>query len=153
VLNPTSKTRDFWGGALVTLLGLGAMLEASTYRLGTLGRMGPGFFPIAVGAVLALVGLCLMISARFAAAEPRSVALAPEWRGWLLICLGIVSFVLVGRYGGLLPATFAIVFISALADRANSIATATVLALALVAVCVVIFWWFLRIQLPLFRWG
>ena len=60
---------------------------------------------------------------------------------------------MLGKYGGLVPATFAIVFISALADRQNTIVAATVLALATVAICIVVFWWALRMNSPLFGWG
>jgi hypothetical protein len=61
--------------------------------------------------------------------------------------------VLVGKFGGLLPATFAIVFIAALGDRDNSIQSAAVLASAMCAICIVVFWWALQLQLPLFQWG
>ncbi|MEJ0045599.1 MAG: hypothetical protein WDN04_05275 [Rhodospirillales bacterium] len=45
--------------------------------------------------------------------------LAPEWRGWICIVASVLAFVVLGKYGGLLPATFAIVFIAALGDRDN----------------------------------
>jgi hypothetical protein len=77
----------------------------------------------------------------------------PEWRGWFCIGASIVAFVALGKYGGLLPATFAIVFISALGDRQNTVASVAVLALACAVVCVVVFWWALQIQFPLFQWG
>ncbi|MEJ1978683.1 MAG: tripartite tricarboxylate transporter TctB family protein [Acetobacteraceae bacterium] len=152
--NLTGKAnRDYWGGALMVLLGLGAMLQGSHYRVGTVGHMGPGFFPMALGAILAFVGLCLIVAARLAAPAAASARPAPEWRAWILICLSIVTFAVVGTYGGLLPATFAIVFISALADRSNTILNALVLSLAIEGVCVVVFWWLLQVQFPLFRWG
>jgi len=45
------------------------------------------------------------------------------------------------------------VFISALGDRDNTWKKALLLSLAIVVVAVVVFWWALQIQLPLFRWG
>ena len=74
-------------------------------------------------------------------------------RSWLCICTGIVAFIVIGEYGGLLPATFAIVFISALGDRQNSLLTAVLLALFMTLICFVVFWWLLQVQFPLFRWG
>jgi hypothetical protein len=79
--------------------------------------------------------------------------LRPEWRGWFCICASIVAFVVLGNYGGLLPASFATVFIAALGDRKNSLAAALALAAAMTLVCFVVFWWLLRLQLPLFQWG
>ena len=143
---------DYYGGALMMLVGLGAAFMGVRYRTGDLRHMGPGFFPVAVGVIVAFMGVLIALSARGQAVE-EGEALAPEWRGWICIVLGIVAFVVLGRYGGLLPATFAIVFISALGDRDNSIKSAALLALAMCVVCTVVFWWALQLQLPLFTWG
>lgn len=147
------SNRDYYGGALMFLLGLGAILQGRTYSIGTLSRMGPGFFPVALGVILALAGAAIAISARFAERESEDKALPPEWRGWACISLSIVAFVVLGKYGGLVPATFAIVFISALGDRENTVKGALVLALAIIVICLVVFWWALRMQFPLFGWG
>jgi Tripartite tricarboxylate transporter TctB family len=147
------SNQDYYGGVLMILLGLGAILQGRTYSIGSLSRMGPGFFPVALGAILALVGLAIVIRARFAEHESEGKVLPPEWRGWFCISLSIVAFVVLGKYGGLLPATFAIVFISALADRQNTILSATILALAICLIAVVVFWWALQMQFPLFGWG
>ena len=79
--------------------------------------------------------------------------LRPEWRSWFLICLSIATFIVLARYIGLAIATFAIVFISAMADRTNTWRSASALALAMVVFGIVVFWWALQIQLPLFKWG
>lgn len=149
----TPRNKDLAGGALMMLLGLGAIFQGATYPIGTLSRMGPGFFPVALGAILTATGTAIAVSARFALPERDAQSLPPEWRGWLCICGSIVAFVVVGRFGGLVPATFAIVFISALGDRQNTIGNALVLALSIIAVSVIVFWWALKLQLPLFGWG
>jgi high-affinity Fe2+/Pb2+ permease len=64
-----------------------------------------------------------------------------------------VAFIVLGEYGGLVPATFAIVFISALGDRNNSLKQAFWLSAGMVVIAVVIFWWALQMQFDLFRWG
>ncbi len=150
-VNPSN--RDYYGGALMILIGLGAVLQGRLYPIGTLSRMGPGFFPVALGAILAFTGLAIIATARFTATTPEAAPLPPEWRGWLCIGLSIVAFVVLGKYGGLVPATFAIVFISALADRENTLLAATVLALGTVAVSIVVFWWALQMNFALFGWG
>jgi Tripartite tricarboxylate transporter TctB family len=147
------SNKDYFGGALMFLIGVVAIVVGRTYPVGTLGRMGPGFFPVALGVILALAGLAIATSARFAEHKAAKKALPPEWRGWICICLSIVAFVVLGKYGGLVPATFAIVFISAMADRQNTIKSAIILALAIVAICIAVFWWALQMQFPLFGWG
>ena len=151
LLNPRNK--DYLGGGLMAVIGLAAMLDGLTYNVGTLARMGPGFFPVALGTILALIGIAIAFKGRFTVQTDAVKSLPPEWRGWFCIALGIVAFVVLGRYGGLLPASFAIVFISALGDRRNTIKNALTLALAIIAVCIVIFWWALQLQFPLFSWG
>ena len=149
----SKRSRDYAGGMLMTAIGLAAAFQGSSYQLGTLERMGPGFFPTALGVILAAVGLAIAVSARFTRYEGELEVLAPEWRGWFCIIGALVAFVVLGKYGGLLPATFAIVFISALGDRQNTFLGAVLLALASVVVAIVIFWWALQMQFPLFQWG
>src|SRR5690606_5240947 len=77
----------------------------------------------------------------------------PDWRGWLCIIGGVVAFIAVGKYGGLIPATLALVFISALGDRTHTLLSALALAVFVTILGVVIFSWGLDLQFPLFRWG
>ena len=149
----TKRGRDYAAGILMIAIGLAAALQGSTYPIGALSRMGPGYFPVALGVILACVGLAIALAARFAPDAAAGEARAPEWRGWLCITASIVAFVVLGEYGGLAPATFAIVFVSALGDRQNSVRDAALLAAGSVAIAVVVFWWALQLQLPLFRWG
>jgi putative tricarboxylic transport membrane protein len=147
------SNRDYFGGALMIVIGAAAAIQGQSYQIGSLSRMGPGFFPTALGVILALAGLAIIITAKLSVPEGEDKDLPPEWRGWFCICASIVAFVTIGKYGGLLPASFAIVFIAALGDRENTILGAAVLAASVCVVCVVIFWWALQVQFPLFTWG
>jgi Tripartite tricarboxylate transporter TctB family len=147
--------RDLAAGILMTLIGIGAMMQGAAYRVGSLTKMGPGFFPLSLGVIMGTCGLIITIVAKCSATvtETEEVSLPPEWFGWAAILGGIAAFVVVGQYGGLLPATFAIVFISALGDRHNTFLSAATLALTMTAISVVVFWWLLKVQFPLLTWG
>ncbi len=147
-----SYNKDYYGGALMILIGLAAVYVGSHYRLGTLARMGPGYFPTAVGAILAAIGVAIALSARPSADEAAAHP-AFDWRAWGGIIGGTVAFIVLGEYGGLVPATFAIVFISAMGDRNNTLKQAFWLAAGMVAIAVAVFWWALQMQFDLFRWG
>jgi hypothetical protein len=149
----TKYNRDYYAGALMLAIGLGAAWLGNDYHVGTLNHMGPGFFPVALGALLALCGLVIAVGAKASVSPEADEDRAPEWRGWGCIVAGIAAFVLFGHYGGLLPATFSLVFISAMGDRDNTVKGALLLSAALCAVCVVVFWWGLKMQFPLFQWG
>ena len=143
--------KDFLGGLLMLVLGLATGMHASSYTIGSLRRMGPGFFPLSLGVILGLVGVLLMVTAKAPAAPAER--LAPEWRGWACICVGIAAFVVLGQWGGLIPATFAVVFIAALGDRQNTVLGSAVLGVVMTGACVLVFWWLLQVPFPLLRWG
>lgn len=145
--------KDLIGGGLMLLLGIGAAVQAAQYQVGSLRDMGAGYFPLALGIILAVTGVLIMLAGLRTAAIAHAAKLRPEWRGWFCICAGMVAFAILGRYGGLLPATFACVFIAALGDRKNSLLGSLVLSVAMAAVCFVVFWWLLKVQLPLFGWA
>jgi hypothetical protein len=150
-------SRDRIGAALLVLIGLGAVYAGLSYRVGSLTRMGAGYFPVVLGALMVAIGVALALGGR---AEARSgsaligAAAAPgwDWRAWASIAGGVAAFVALGAHGGLIPASFAAVFIAALGDRSNSLRDAALLAVAMAAAAAVIFGWALQLQLPLLGW-
>ena len=147
-MNP--RARDRAGGALVALTGLGATVVGSSYPLGSLNRMGPGFFPVSLGVILTVTGLLIALSAKASGPPGAHGPMAPDLRGWACILAGVAAFAVLGQRAGLVPATFAVVFISAMGDRRNSLGAAAMLALVMVVVCVVVFVWLLNIPFNLF---
>jgi hypothetical protein len=150
----TDANRDYYAGALMTVIGVLVACQGFSYKLGSLVRMGPGFFPVSLGTLLAILGVAIAIGNMRRTDAGAVVEREPaEWRAWGCILGGVAAFVVLGKYGGLVPATFVIVFLAAIGDRMNTWRTALVLALAMCAVAVVVFWWLLQIRLPLFGWG
>ncbi|WP_429459631.1 tripartite tricarboxylate transporter TctB family protein [Paraburkholderia sp. JPY465] len=144
----------------MTLIGLGAAWGGSSYRIGTVASMEAGFFPTVLGILLTGTGLLLVLSACRRAKEPSAGAdrgevglerVKLEFRGIASIILGIVVFQLFARYLGLVPATFAIVFICAMGRRDNGVLEALALASALTVVSVLLFHWALQLPMPLFQ--
>lgn len=146
-----SAVRDRMAGILILVIGAAAILAGRRYRIGTLGHMGPGLYPVLLGVVMVLLGAGVFLTASPGDATASEHSL--HWRGPLLIVIGLSAFAVVGRYGGLVPATFILVVMTALADRRHSVKTALALAVAMVAVAVVIFSWVLQLQFPAFAWG
>ena len=137
------------------LLTLGALVawQASAYELGSLRHMGPGFFPLTLGIILSLLGGLTLANGRATEPDAADVGAVPEWRGWACICAGLAAFAGFGAYGGLIPGTFACVFISALGDRRNSWKTALALAACMSVIAGIVFYRLLHVQFPLFQWG
>jgi hypothetical protein len=150
--------RDFYAGALMVLIGLGVALKGwSSYRLGTLMHMGPGFLPTALGAILALLGIAIAGAAASAPQAPneadeRILPEHPQWWGWFCILAGPALFILLGRYFGLIPGTFACVFVSALGDRTSTWKSSLILAVVVTAFGVALFSYLLQISMPVLTW-
>jgi hypothetical protein len=147
------RRRDFYAGLFVIFIGLGAVLTGSTYTIGSFTAMGPGLFPVALGVVLTCIGVAIVITSNGNGGHEELAGKIPDLRGTCCILLGVVSFVVLGVYGGLIPATFFSVFISALGDRSSSVKEAFVLALGVTIVGTVLFSYFLQSSLPMLRWG
>jgi hypothetical protein len=156
-----SLGKDHLGGVLLIALGAAVLAMGVTYKMGSLNRMGAGYIPVVLGVLMILVGIAIGVTA---APAGKRVMVNPlpghgahgngiDVRGWLCILGGVVGFVVLGAYGGLMPATFASVFISAMGDRNNTYKGAAVLAAVLTVFCLVVFHFGLSLQLPLFQWG
>ena len=62
--NVQSLHKDVWGGALMVAIGAGVVWwTALQYPIGTLQRMGPGYFPLALGIILMATGACIAAKA------------------------------------------------------------------------------------------
>jgi hypothetical protein len=62
-------------------------------------------------------------------------------------------FIILGKYGGMVPATFACVFVSALGDRETTLKAALILAAGITVSGVILFAYLLKIPMPIFQWG
>ena len=156
--------RDLIGAALVVVLGIVVIVVGRGYDTGTLTRMGAGFVPVVLGVLLIVVGALMALTTRRGAAAsaavpsgvpqlPHQPTTRPEWCGWGCILGGVAAFVVLGTHGGLVPATFAAVFVSALGDRTNSLRDAALLAAGITIAGVLIFSLGLKLSFPLFTWG
>ena len=153
--NLLTQKRDYYAGGLMTLIGLGAAFESRHYNMGTLFHMGPGFFPMILGVVMTFLGILIAGVAATADAtdDDQMVLPKPEWIAWLCILAGPVLFIVLGNYGGLVPATFACVFVSALGDRTSTVKSSLVLATGVTVFGVALFSYLLQVSLPMWRWG
>ena len=51
----------YGSGAILIVLGLALAWKSLDYRIGVLARLGPGFFPLMLGVVLAVLGLLILV--------------------------------------------------------------------------------------------
>lgn len=138
--------RDFFSGLMLVGFGLAALLIARSYRMGTLLRMGPGYFPVALSILLILIGIIVSgLALRSDEVTSPKLALRP-----LLIVTG--ATVLFGVFingAGMLLTTVGLVVASRLARPGYPWLETVILAAGLSALCVAVFYFGIRIQMPL----
>src|SRR5262249_17286136 len=135
------------GGGVVVGGGGGAgVVIARDYPFGTALRMGPGYFPTVLGAVLCAFGLYL------AARGVRSDdAISGDWslRALIIVPLSLVLFgVLIDR-AGFVPALIVLIIGASAAGREFKLVEVVLLAIGLPAAWVAVFIWGLGLPYPL----
>ena len=55
--------KDFYSGLLYTVVGAAFASGATSYNIGTAARMGPGYFPLLLGTILAIIGGIILFKA------------------------------------------------------------------------------------------
>lgn len=138
--------KDFVAGGIFTTVGLAAVLLGRQYSMGTATRMGPAYFPTALGLVLALIGVVVLVRSFLQRGEPiQGLAVKP-----LLLVLGAtVLFGALLRGAGLLIALVTLVVLSAWASRQFRWPVALALAVGLATFSALVFVRALGLPLPL----
>jgi len=142
--------RDIVGGLLMMGIGLFvAFFAYENYDPGTLNRMGPGFFPIGLGCLLAVFGFFIALPAFFR----TGTAVHFELRTLVLVTASILIFAALMKTMGIMVATFLAVMTSSLADREISWKNRVLVALGVSTIVWVVFIYGLRMVLPTWPWS
>jgi hypothetical protein len=138
--------KDFWSGVMFLAFAAVALLAARGYSLGTPGRMGPGYFPMLLGAVLGGLGLILVVRSFLTDGEGLTkLHLLPL----SIIALGVCLFGAFIERLGLVISLIVVTMVTALASRESRPVEFAALALVLTAFSVGVFVYALRLPLPL----
>jgi Tripartite tricarboxylate transporter TctB family len=106
--------KNFTAGSLYIALGGAVAIGSLGFSIGTAERMGPGFFPLGVGILLAVTGIVLVLGAIGRGATGSrlgSWALKPI----LIVTAAVIAFGLLLEPGGLLVAVPVLLGVSAFA--------------------------------------
>lgn len=141
---------DLTGGLLLIAIGAFVAIYAGThYQVGQPARMGPGFFPVSLGCILAGLGAVIALLAfrkKIHALTPPPFALRP-----LLSVLGaVLAFSFVVSWLGLVPATIVLTFIATAAETPYNLRRTVILSLSLSLIAWLIFTVGLQMTLPAF---
>jgi hypothetical protein len=148
--------KDFLAGLMFTIVGIGFAWGATNYTIGEGARMGPGYFPLMLGIVLAVLGLIVTFTALVVETEDGDKVGAIAWKplGFIIgsnilfgICLGGIPKLGIPSLG-LIVGIYALTFVASLAGEEHKTKEVLVLATVLAVVSYLAFIVLLNLQFP-----
>ena len=144
--------RDFWAGLMFISVGLFFVVVAAGtpefidrlfgtklipgYQIGSAVRMGPAYFPILLGGLLAVLGVLVLIDSLVEEGEPVAEF---HFRPLLFLAASSLAFAYLLKPLGLPLASIALVFISAFGGHEFKWKEVAILSLLLVIFSVLVF--------------
>jgi Tripartite tricarboxylate transporter TctB family len=144
-----TEYKDFTTGLLYAIFGSATALGASSYDMGSARAMGPGYFPLLAGVVLAMLGVAVL------AGSLSNKGVVSRLEGWnlrkiLLILVSLVLFAATLEPLGLVVALPLLVVLSSTAHPEFSWRGAVLLSAFLLPFVWAVFVYFLSMPLPFF---
>ncbi len=152
--------RNFWGGILFIALGLlfaviaigfkvGDTQVLKGYAMGTPARMGPGFFPFYLGAILVVLGLVIAATALKRGSGDAGDIERFHWRPILWVLGAVVLFGVALKAVGMLAAGLMLVILASRGSPSFEFKRSLVLGTALSVFCALVFVGGLKLPIPL----
>jgi Tripartite tricarboxylate transporter TctB family len=147
--------KDFFAGLMFCVVGAAFSFGATTYTVGEGARMGPGYFPLMLGIVLAILGAFVLFQSVVVETEDGQKIGRWAWKPLLFIIGANLAFgVLLGGLPsigvpamGMIVAIYALTIISSMAGNEFEWKGVLVLATILSVGSWVAFIWLLKLQI------
>ncbi len=138
---------DFFAGLMFMAFGALFLVVGSGYPRGDAGNMGPGYVPVALGAIVIVLGAAIAAAACRKGSAVRKLGRI-DWLLVLLIPGSVILFGVLLPYLGLVLSLLVVIGLSSFASHEFSWWTMLANAAALVTISWVIFIWALRLPFP-----
>ena len=108
---------DFWSGIAFAAAGAGFAIGAMNYSMGSSVRPGPGYFPLGLGVLLAVLGGAITFKSLITASTEAPMS-PIRWRPLLIVVAAIMVFGLaLPRLGMALTLPLLVIVISTASDQ------------------------------------
>jgi hypothetical protein len=146
---------DFFSGVMFTTVGAAFAIGATTYNIGDGARMGPGYFPLMLGVLLAFLGALVMFQSLVVETVDGDPIGKWAWKPLFFVIAANLAFgVLLGGLPsvgvpamGMIIAIYALTIISSLAGEHFKLRDVLILSTILAAGSYVAFIWALKLQI------
>jgi hypothetical protein len=139
---------DFWSGVVFLVVGVAFAVGATEYRMGTSARPGPGYFPLGLGVLLALVGLSVLVGALGHEADEHERVAPPVWRPLLVVVSAVLAAGFLLPRAGMLFTLPLVIVLTALASSEFRLREALGLAAVLTTGSWLLFVVGLKLRIP-----
>ncbi len=148
--------KDFYSGLMFSVVGVAFAVGATSYNIGSGARMGPGYFPLMLGILLAFLGALIMFQGVVSKSETGDKLGSVAWKPLCFIIGANVLFgILLGGLPsiglpamGLIAAIYGLTIVSSLAGERFKIVEVLILATVLAALSYFAFVKLLNLQFP-----
>lgn len=138
------RSKDFWAGIMFFGFGLGFVIVARGYAMGSAARMGPSYFPTLLGGLLALLGLVIALHSLY---RSREAIAGFGLRPLIMVLVSITLFAFTLERLGLLLSSALLVLVSSAAGPDFTIRRAIVLWVVLAGFSILVFHYGLRLPI------
>lgn len=148
--------KDFFAGLMFLVVGIAFAWGATSYTIGEGARMGPGYFPLVLGCILAAIGVFVVFEALVVETEDGEPIGSFAWKPlFFIIAANVVFGIMIGglpKLGipamGLIVGIYALTFVASLAGEEFKAKEVAILATALAILSYCAFILLLNLQFP-----
>jgi hypothetical protein len=148
--------KDFFSGLMFTVVGASFAYGATQYNIGSGGRMGPGYFPLLLGVILAILGAIIMFKALVVETQDGEKIGKWAWKPlFYIISANLLFGIMLGGLPsiglppmGLIAGVFALTIVASLAGDSFNLKEVLVLSTILSIGSYMAFVLLLKLQFP-----
>jgi hypothetical protein len=148
--------KDFFSGLMFTVVGAAFAYGATSYSIGSGGRMGPGYFPLLLGVILAILGGAIMFKALVVETQTGDKIGKWAWKPlFFIIAANLLFGLLLGGLPsvgipalGLIAAIFGVTIVASLAGDTFKLKEVLILSVVLSIGSYLAFIVLLKLQFP-----
>ncbi len=148
--------KDFFSGLMFMGVGVAFAWGATTYNVGEGARMGPGYFPLMLGILMAILGVAITFKSLVVESVGGDKIGKWAWKPLIFVILANLTFgvLLAGLPSikfpafGLIVAIYALTFIASIAEEGWKVKNTFILATVLAAGSYLAFVVVLKLQFP-----
>lgn len=143
-----NRLEDIIAAVVTAGIGLFIVIEAGSYRMGTLTSMGPGYFPAILGWTMIALGALILATAQQSDMPSRPGR--DQLRGMLFVAAAFGAFALTIERFGMMPSVTLSVLLASLANERTHPLVALLLGIGTATACTLIFRVGLGLQIEAF---